>query len=54
MGELVAHVQSRIVGGAGLPHFPDDFQPALAKATQGLGMGHAALAQRGVVNRGPC
>ena len=54
MGELVFHVQGRIVGGAGLPHSPDDFQPALAKTAQGLGMGHAALAQRGVVNRCPC
>jgi len=27
MGELVLQVQGRIVCGAGLPHFPDDFQP---------------------------
>jgi hypothetical protein len=53
MGELVAHVQGRIVGGVGLPHFPDDFQPALAEAAQGLGMGHTPLAQRGIVNCGP-
>ena len=54
MGELVAHVEGRIVGGAGLPHFPDDCQPALAKTAQGLGMGHATLAQGGIINRGPC
>ena len=38
MGELVFHVQFGVVGGARLPHFPDDFEPALPQAAQGLGV----------------
>jgi hypothetical protein len=30
--ELVFLVQLRIVLGSGLPHFPKDFQPAMAQA----------------------
>ena len=42
--ELIASVQFRVVGSAGLPHFPEDFQPALTQAAQGASMAFAALA----------
>jgi hypothetical protein len=35
-------------------HFPDNFQPSLAEASKGLGMGFASLPQRVVILRGPC
>ena len=53
VGELVAQVQGGIAGGAGLPHFPDDLQPALAQAALRLGVALAALAQRGIIDRRP-
>src|SRR5258708_26962782 len=53
VGELVAQVQFAVVAGAGLPHFADDFQPALAQAAQGVRVGFAALAQRRVVGLRP-
>jgi len=53
MGELVFHVEFGVVGGVGLPHFPDDFQPALAEASQSLGMSFASFPQRVVILRGP-
>ena len=53
MRELAGQVLVGIVGGAGPPHFPDDLQPALAEAAQGLGVGLAPLAQRRVIDRRP-
>ena len=47
MGGLVFEVEFSIVGRVGLPHFPDDFQPSLAEATQGLGMALTFFVQRG-------
>ena len=35
---LVPSEEGFVVGGTGLPHFPEDFEPALAEATQGAGM----------------
>jgi hypothetical protein len=32
---LVASVECFVVGGAGLPHFPEDLEPTLAEASQG-------------------
>src|SRR6266436_1805090 len=37
MFELIASVHLGVVGRAGLPHLPEDFQPALAQATQRAG-----------------
>ena len=42
--DLVLGVKSFVVGGSGLPHLPEDFEPALGQASQGTGMAHAALA----------
>ena len=36
--ELIAHVELGIVAGLGLPHFPKNFQPALAETPQGCGV----------------
>ena len=44
MGELVFGVQIGVVRGAGLDHFPKDFEQALAQAAQGAGVAHAVLA----------
>jgi hypothetical protein len=38
MGELVLRVQFGVVARPGLPHFPQDLQPALADAAQGIGL----------------
>jgi hypothetical protein len=53
VGKLVFEVQLAVVGGAHLPHFPDDFQPALAQAAQRLGVAFASLAQGVVGGRRP-
>lgn len=36
--ELIARVEVGVIGSAGLPHFPEDFEPALAEAAQGAGV----------------
>src|SRR4051812_1432800 len=46
-------MELRIVTGARLPHFPENFEPALAQAAQGAGMGFAPFAKRLVVSLGP-
>lgn len=53
MGELVFHVDFGVVWGVGLPHFPDDFQPSLAQASQGLCMTFSPFPQRVIILRGP-
>ena len=53
VGELVAQVQFAVVGGAGLPHFPNDFEPALAETAQSLGVGFAPLPQHPVIGPRP-
>ena len=53
VGELVAQVQFAVVGSAGLPHFPDDFEPALAERAQGLGVGLTSLAQSAIIGGRP-
>ena len=50
---LVAGVERFVVGRAGLPHFPEDFEPALAEATQGAGMALAFGAMSAVVGLRP-
>jgi hypothetical protein len=51
--ELVAGMEFGVVALAGLPHFPEDLQPALAQASQGAGMGFAACTQRFVIELCP-
>ena len=53
MLELVAGVQFGVVRRAGLPHFPEDFQPALAQASQRAGVTLSSRAQLVVVNSRP-
>ena len=53
MPELVFLMQLRIVLGSGLPHFPKDFQPALARAPQGAGVGFAPFSKALIVGFGP-
>ena len=53
VSDLVFHVELGVVRGARLPHLPDDFQPALTEAAEGLGMGFAAFAQGVIVGCGP-
>src|SRR4029453_934714 len=42
-----------VVGGSVLPHFPEDFQPALGEAAQGTSVAFAAGAKALVVGFGP-
>ena len=51
--ELVAGMEIGVVWRAGLPHFPKDFQPALAEASQRAGVALAALAKRIIIGRRP-
>ena len=53
VGELVLGVKLGVVRGAALPHLPKDFQPALAQAAQGAGVGFAALARGFVIDLCP-
>src|SRR5439155_13663473 len=53
MLELVATVQIGIIHCPRLPHFPYDFQPSLAQATQCAGVTLSFCTQRGVVSRSP-
>ena len=46
VGGLVFEVEFGIVGGVGLPHFPDDFEPSPAESKKGLGMALTFFAQR--------
>src|SRR5207245_2694256 len=39
--DLIAGMKGLVVRLAGLPHLPEDFQPALAEASQGGGVGQA-------------
>ena len=43
MLDLVTGVEIGDIGLMGLPHFPEDFEPALAEATQGAGVAFAAF-----------
>ena len=51
--ELIAGMEFGVVAVAGLPHFPEDLEPALAEAAQRAGMGFAAGAKGLVIDRGP-
>src|SRR5215204_1006255 len=53
MLELMAEVELAIVWRLGLPHFPNDLQPALGQATEGAGMTFAAGTVLGVVGLRP-
>ena len=53
MLELVAHVEFPIVRGSGLPHFPDDFEPAVAQAAEGLSVAFSPLTHLAVVDLCP-
>ena len=50
---LVTGVQVGVVGLSGLDHPPNDFQPALAQATQSAGVAFAFRALLSVVNLSP-
>lgn len=43
----------RVVTGARLPQLPEDFEPTLAQAASGAGVGFAPLAKALVVSLGP-
>ena len=43
MTDLIASVEGFVVRRAGGPHFPEDFEPALAQTSKGCGMAHALL-----------
>lgn len=53
MRKLVFHAEVGVIRSVGLPHFPDDFEPAPAKAAQGFGIAFASLPQRFIILRGP-
>ena len=53
MFELVAGMEFGVVAAAGLPHFPEDLEPALAQGAQRAGMGFAAGTQRLIVDLSP-
>ena len=53
MLELVAGVELGIVGSSGLPHFPNDFKPALSEGAQGHCMAFAALTELLIVHLRP-
>ena len=50
---MVATVQLAVVAGAGLPHLPEDFQPAVCQAAQRAGVALSALAVILIVGLGP-
>ena len=45
---LIEGMEGLVARGVGLPHFPKDLEPRLAKATQRAGVGLAAFAMSGV------
>ena len=51
--DLVPSMKGLIVGRSGLPHLPENFQPALAQAAQGAGVALALGAFALVVDFGP-
>ena len=53
MFELIAGMEVRVVALAGVPHFPEDLEPALAQAAQSASMGFAAGPQRLIIDRCP-
>ena len=53
MFELIAGMEIGVVALAGLPHFPEDLEPALAEAAQGASMGFAAGPKGLVIDGGP-
>ena len=53
MFELIAGMEVRVVALAGVPHFPEDLEPALAQAAQGASMGFAAGAQGLIIDGCP-
>ncbi len=50
---LVASVERLVVAASGLPHFPKDFEPALAETAQSAGMALAFVAVSLVVGLSP-
>ena len=50
---MVAGVEGLVVAGAGLPHFPEDFQPALTETAQCAGVRLTLGAMRLIVSFGP-
>ncbi len=53
MFALVFKVPGFVVGGVGLPHFPEDFHPALAQAAKRAGVALAAGAVGSVIGLRP-
>ena len=51
--ELVAGMEFGIIAPAGLPHFPEDLEPALTQASQRTGMGFAARTKLFVIDGCP-
>ena len=53
MFELIAGMEFGVVAVVGLPHFPEDLEPALAEAAQGASMGFATGAKGLVIDGRP-
>ena len=53
VSDLIALVEFGIVGRMGLPHLPEDLEPALPEAAQGAGMALAGGSFAFVVGVGP-
>ena len=53
MFELVPMMKLRVLGGSIEPHFVDDFKPAVAEPTQGIGVASVLLAVMVIVTLGP-
>ena len=53
MFELIAGMEIGVVGAAGVPHLPEDLQPALAEGTQSTSVGFAAGAQGLIIEGRP-
>ena len=53
MFELIAGMEVGVVALAGLPHFPEDLEPALAEGSQDASMGFATGAKGLVIDRCP-
>ena len=51
---MVVEVEFGIVAGVSLPHFPDDFEPALAQGTKGQGVAFSAFDEVLVIEGSPC
>ena len=53
MFELVFGMELGLVNRVGLPHFPEDFEPSLAEASEGAGMTFALAFECRVVGLSP-